>query len=355
MNHFLRIAWALLLSSAILSSAKVEPWADTQGNTFKGEPAEVFGPLAVFRTSSGGGRRLPWRLLSPADCVRFHEAVARKTPRADDWAKAKGLLTFDLLDRVKQRKDGPLVKASLAGRPEPLLLVTFFVDNSEGKSWDLLGQSSSPFQDLARKYSGQIEGIQFGINHSKEEHNNMALHMNVPWLLVDYSDQGRIQLLLDHSPPKSEFRLVVFTRDGVPIFAANNPGPTEIQKLFADLGALLDLQRPDNSRTWADRAHYLTAIQPVLHRNDASGPILVGDPLVPQGLRDRKIFRVEARIEVGADGKATNVALKEDGGGPAAVTAALADALKKATVFVPAVDHGKLVAGTYDYLIEIPH
>ena len=56
-----RIIWALILSAAVLAPAKVEPWTDIQGNTFKGEPAEEFGPLAIFRTASGGGRRLPWR------------------------------------------------------------------------------------------------------------------------------------------------------------------------------------------------------------------------------------------------------------------------------------------------------
>src|SRR5260221_4511499 len=128
MRHLLpRIVWTLFLSSALLTSAKVESWTDTQGNTFKGEPSEVLGPIALFRTKSAGGRRLPWRALSPADCVRFHEAVAKKPARADDWTKATGNLTFDLLNRVKQRVNNELVKAPLSGRPEPLVLVAFYV------------------------------------------------------------------------------------------------------------------------------------------------------------------------------------------------------------------------------------
>ncbi len=349
-----RIIWTLVLSSSVLCLAKVEPWTDLQGNAFKGEPSEVFGPLAIFRTSSGGSRKLPWRALSPADCVRFIEAVSKKPTRAEDWTKATGDLTSDLIGRLKQRQDGKLIKAQLSGRPEPLLLVAFYVDNSEGKSWDLLGKSSAPFQELAQKYPGQIEGIQLGLNHSKEEHQNMALTMNVPWLLVDFTEQAKVQLLKDYSPAKGEFSLEVLSRNGVPVLSASNPTETEMQKVFADLGLLLELQKPTNTRTWADRAYYLTALQPVLHRNDAAGPVLVGDPLVPQGLRERKIFRLEARIEVGADGKATQVTIKDDASISAPVAAALADALKKAAVFVPAVDHGKLVAGTYDYLLEIP-
>ncbi len=354
-HHLIRIIWALILSAAILSPAKVEPWTDTQGNVFKGEPAEVFGPLAVFRTSSGGGRRLPWRALSPADCVRFYDAVAKKPARADDWSKATGALTFDLIDRVKKRQNGELVKAALAGRPEPLLLVAFYVNNSEGKSWGMLGRSPTAFNNLTQKHPGLIEGIQLGLSHSKEEHSTMALQMNVPWLLVDYYEQAKIQIIKDHAPPQGEFRLIVFTRNGVPLFAANNPNDDEIDKLFTDLGALLDLQKPANGRTWADRAYYLTALQPVLHRNDTAGPVLVGDPLVPQGLRDRKIYRIAAEIDVGADGKPTKVSVKDDGTIPAPIASALGDALQKAAVFVPAVDHGKLVAGTYDYLLEIPH
>jgi hypothetical protein len=84
------------------------------------------------------------------------------------------------------------VKAALAGRPEPLLLVALYVDNSEGKSWDLLGKASAPFQELVQKYPGQIEAIQVGMNHTKEEHHNMALSMNVPWLLVDYFEQSKV-------------------------------------------------------------------------------------------------------------------------------------------------------------------
>jgi hypothetical protein len=343
----------MALTSAVLTSAKVEEWSDTQGNKFKGEPSEALGPIAVFRTSSGGGRRVPWRALSAADCVRFHELAAKRPARAEDWSKTTSTLAFDLIDRVKTRQGDELVKASLAGRPEPLLIFAFFVDNSEGKSWNLLGQSVSPFQELAQKYPGQIEGVQYGLNHKKEEHNNMALHMKVPWLVVDHSEQFRIQLLKDFAPRPGEFSLVVFTRHGVPLFSADNPGPDDIRRLFSDAGALLDLLRPDNARTWADRAYYLTAVQPVIHRNDVAGPVLVGDPLVPQGLRDRRIRRVEASIEVGADGKATAASLKDDGAIPAALRPALAEALKSNTLFVPAVDHGKFVPGSYAYVLEI--
>lgn len=348
-----RILWALALSSAVLSSAKVEEWSDTQGTKFKGEPSEVLGPIAVFRTSSGGGRRFAWRMLSPADCVRFHDFVSKQPVRAENWSKATSALTSALNNRVKTRQGDKLVKASLAGRPEPLLVFAFFVDSGEGKSWEMLGQSLSPFQELAQKYPGQIEGVQYGLKHRKEDHDKMALHMNVPWLLADHPDQSRVQVLKDFSPRPGEFRLMVLTRQGVPLFSAANPGPDEIRRIFIDAGTLLELQRSDNPPTWPDRAHYLTAIQPIIHRNDAAGPVLVGDPLVPEGLRDRKVRRVEATIEVGADGKATAVSLKEDDSIPVALRPALAEALKNNTLFVAAIDHGKFVAGTYVYRLEI--
>lgn len=344
----------MALSSALIASGKIETWSDTQGGSFKGEPSEVFGPLAVFRGSSGGGRRLPWRVLSPADCVRFHAAIAKKPARADDWTKATGVLTAELINRTRQRKDGELVETTLAGRPEPLLLIALFVDNSEGKSWDMLGKSAGPFQELVQKYPGQVEGIQVGMNHSKDDHRNMALQMNVPWLLAEYYEQSKITVLRDFSPARGDFKLVVFSRDGVPLFSADNPKEAEILKVFADTAALLELQRPGNPRTWADRVHYLTAIQPSLHAGDATGPVLVGDPIMPQGLKERKIFHVEAKIDVAPDGKVAQATVKEDASIPPPIAAALADALKKAAVFVPAVDHGKFVAGSYEYVLEIP-
>lgn len=351
-----RVIWALVLSAAVLSPAKIEDWSDIQGNTFKAEPIEALGPIAIFRTASGSGRRIPWRALSPADCVRFHEAMAKRAPLATSWSKATGSLTGNLIEKVRVRQDNELVKADLSARPEPILLAIFYVDNSDTKSWDMLGQCLTSFQELSKRYPGQIEGIQYGLNHNRDEHNSMAIQMKVPWLVVDHYEQTNLELLKRYSPGKGDYSVLVMTRDGVPIFSADSANvirEEDIAKIFADMAALLDLQRPNNPHSWPDRIHYLSAVHAASHLNDQAGPILVGNPLMAKGLRDRKIYRVEAKVEVGADGKATAVTLKDDGSIPAPMVTPLADAIKRSAAFVPAVDHGKFVAGSYDYLIEV--
>lgn len=344
----------LSLASTLSSPAKIEDWKDPQGNTFKAEPSEALGPFALFRTPTGAGRRLPWRALSPADCVRFDEQVGPMTVAAAHWSDAGGKLTGRLRGYLREIAGVSPVQADLANRPEPQLLIVFFVDNSVSQSWDMLGKSIAPFKALLAKHPGEVAGVQFGANHGAQEHVDMAIKTNVPWLLVDYDEQKRITPLFLLSPRRTEFGLLMMSRDGVPISAANNPDAEAISRFFADAEVLLDLLHPGNPLSWADRVHYLKSVQVARHRQDNAGPLLVGDPLVPKGLKDRGIFRVEAKIEVGADGKVTGVTLKDDASIPAAMAPALAKALQRSSVFVPAVDHGQFVAGTYDYVVDVP-
>ena len=345
---------ALVLTAALSSPAKIEDWKDPQGNVFKAEPSEALGPFALFRTSTGAGRRLPWRALSPADCVRFDEQAGNKPKPAPQWSDATGQLTGRLRGYLREFQGINLVTTDLAARPEPQLLIVFYVENSASGSWDMVAKSIAPYQALQAKHPGQAAGIQYGVNHGAQEHSDMGLRAKAPWLLVDYDEQRRVPALFRVTPGRSEFALYLFSRDGVPVIAASNPDEAAVARFFVDAGVLLDLLQPGNPLTWLDRAHHLGAIQVARHGQDRAGPILVGDPLVPKGLRERGIFRVEGKIEVGVDGKATAVTLKDDPAIPAAMAPALAKALQRSSVFVPAVDHGQFVAGTYDYLIEVP-
>lgn len=350
----IRILWALALSSTVIASAKIEEWKDTQGNVFKAEPAEALGPFALFRTSTGAGRRLPWRALAPADCVRFEEQAGSKPEPSARWADANGELTGRLRGYLRTYQDVNLVTADLNAQPEPLLLIVFYVENSASGAWDMITKAIAPYKALREKNPAQVAAIQYGVNHGVREHNDMALRANVPWLLVAHDEQQRIQALHRLSPKRGEFALYALSRDGVPIFGANNPDEAAVNQFFADATALLGLLRPGNPHGWPDRAHYLSALHAARHQNDRASPVLVGDPLVPQRLKQAGIFRVEAKIEVGADGKATAVTVKDDGSIPANVIPQLAAPLQRATVFVPAVDRGQFVPGTYDYLVEVP-
>ena len=45
-------------------------WKDAKGGTFRGEPVEAIGPVALIRTGGMSSKFLPMCGLSPADCVR---------------------------------------------------------------------------------------------------------------------------------------------------------------------------------------------------------------------------------------------------------------------------------------------
>jgi hypothetical protein len=349
-----RLLCVLALASTLSSPAKIEDWKDPQGNIFKAEPSEALGPFALFRTPTGAGRRLPWRALSPADCVRFDEQTGAKPEPAAHWADATGQLTGRLRGTLREFAGVSPVQADLTNRPEPQLLIVFYVENSASGSWDMINRSIAPYQALLAKHPGEVAGIQYGVNHGTQEHSDMALRTKAPWLLMDYDEQRRVPALFRVTPGRSEFALYLFSREGVPIIAAINPDEAATKAFFVDAEALLELLHPGNPLSWADRAHHLKSVQAARHGQDSVGPILVGNPLVPKGLKERGIFRVEAKIEVGADGKATAVTLKDEASIPAAMAPALAKALQRSSVFVPAVDHGQFVAGTYDYLVEVP-
>ena len=348
---------AAFLNPALVATALAsnQEWKDPQGNSFKGDPSEVLGPLGLFQTSHTSGRMLPWRALSAGDCVRFYEVTRNKPARADDWALAKSVISQEIAGRVMRLQGDRLVEDDLKGRPEPEFLIVFFADNDIGKSWEMLGHSISPFTRLQEAFPGQVEGLFYGLRHSAALHKSMAVSSKLPWLVADYHDEKRMERITGFVPPEDgSFSMVVVNRDGVPVFSANNPEEAAIDKLFAYLKGLLELMRPANPHSWPDRTYYLRAVQPVAFANGHADPVLVGNPLVPEGLKKNNILQVDASIEVDANGKVTDVALKSDGIANQSMIAPLNEALKKACVFVPAVENGKFVAGTYPYHLVVP-
>jgi hypothetical protein len=336
--------------------AAVEEWKDTQGESFRGEAIESLGPLALFQTKSGAGRLLAWRFLAPADIVRFHRQAKARPGRADDWALAQSILSQEMVDRVNRVQDGKLVPADLKGRPEPEFFILFYANNAISQSWDLLGHSVEPYNKLQQSHPGMVEGLFFGLQHKAYEHASMATGTNVPWLVTAYSHQNKLTVAIDLAPKDTDaFGIVVATRDGVPVFSALNPTDADLAKVFADLTGLLELLRPGNPHGWQDRADYLRAIQPSAYANGYAEPVLVGNPLVPEGLRKNGVAQVDAQLDVDAGGKVTGVTLNPESNVPPRMAGPLTDALKKACVFVAAVDHGQFVAGHYHYHIEVPH
>lgn len=345
----------LLLASALVAPAEFSEWKDVQGNSFNAEPVEALGPFALFRTLNGAGRRLPWRALPAAECVRFEAQAGSKPAPAARWTDANGEITGRLRGYLHSFQDINAVIANLDVIPEPELLIVFYVEASASGSWEMINQAIPLYEALRAKHGGEVAAIQYGVNHTTQDHSDMILRTKAPWLLVAHGEQQRIAPLFRLNPRRGEFALYALTRDGVPVFGTPNPDAAAVVQFFTDATALLGLLRPENPHSWADRAHYLGALRLHRHQQDSAGPELVANPLVKRTLRslhERGIAKIEARIDVGADGKATAVTLKEDPAISAKLAGDLAKALQQFSVFAPAVDRGQPVAGTYDYSVD---
>lgn len=328
--------------------AKMEQWTDTQGNAFKAEPSEVIGPFALFRLPNRAGKLLPLNMLSPKDCVRFAQMVSLVPAPAADWSESKTVMGQEIKGGVLRVQDGKLEPADLKGVPEPRLYVLYFASNGEGKSWGMLGQSAWRLPEVQQKFPGMVEGLMFGVKHSSTDHEKMAIQMKVRYLVADYSQENGMDKIA-RLAPNFGYGVVVCNSGGVPLFLpVKGETDEEAKKIMTDLTGILGLLQANNPGTWAPRLYYWKAVQPALHASDKCEPMLIGDPLNVQALRERSVNRFEATLFVSAEGAVTAVSMVPGADIPEALVQPISEALQQAQ-FVAAVDAGKFVAGKYLY------
>ena len=346
---FPRIIGAMLASLLFAASlgAKMEQWTDVQGQTFKAEPAEAIGPLALFRLPNKSGKLVPFGRLSEADCARFALQVRGLARPAADWSQTKTDLGGDIYGSAMRVVGDRLKDVDLKGQPEPRFFVLFFASNAESNSWGMLGRTNWPLQELQRTHPGLVEGFMYGLKHSGSDHAKMAVHMKVPYLVSYFDGQSRMSAVA-RLVPSWGYGLVAANANGVPLFLAKGDTDESAKALFADLTGVLELLRPDNPQGWRDSLHYLRAAQPALHAEDTCGPLLVGDPLNARKLAELGVRRFEAKLSVDDAGAVGAVEMAPGTECPAELVAPITEALRQAQL-VPAVDHGRFVAGTYDY------
>jgi hypothetical protein len=340
-------AWLGLAPAAL---ARPGEWKDAKGATFEADPAALLGPLALF----SNGTLVPVGMLSAEDCVRFNEGLKKIPERAADWSMGRSKVTQEIVGGLMAYEGDHLVPDDLKGRPEPEYYMVFYATNGTSQSWDMIGKSTPElFAKLQKDHPGMVQGVFFGVNETPAEHKFMATSMKGGWLVTDFRKQVEMDTLRAMKPTIS-YGIVFMTRNGMALFGPDATNEAQVKAIFDQANGLLEHVRLDNPHFWPARAHYLGALQAAANANGKSDPVLVGNPLVADGLRQRKILVVDAAIKVGADGKATDVQLKPEGV-PAAMVGPLADALRRACVFVPAVDHGKFVDGVYAYHMDVPH
>lgn len=332
----------------------MEEWRDIQGNTFQAEAVEAFGPIAIFRNEQRWARLVPFLALPPEECVKFHERTKDIPPPAERWENAKDEFGTDLYRYTMQLRVDQLDPAWLKDRPEPAFTIVIYGSANESKSWDSIDLILPVYRQLKEAHGDRVEAVFYGLNHKASDQVLMAERKDMPWLIADFNRQDSMDLIR-RFVPKTRAGVLVFSHTGLPFFAADIANMDRITQPLLELATLLDSARPENPKSWKGRAHYLQAIQPVVHANSRSEPILVGNPLQPTGLRQRDVFRVEATLTIAADGKVTAADVKPDAANlPEPMRAPIATALQRSSIFVPAVDRGQFVESTYRYVLEVP-
>ena len=339
---------------AMLSPAQAKPpaWKDEKGASFRGEPTEILGPFAIFRTSSGS-RRVLLRTFSTEDCRRIHAEIAGSQTRGASFAEAKGAATSQLIGRVQRLQNRELVPADLAGKREPDLLLVLGGSHNSGDGWFMSNNLQLFYWRVQRVYPGLMEGIFLGARHDASQHNSIAINSNMPWLVTEFHRQEAISTLRRYVPREDGTNVVLVTRQGVPLLGSPI-GDFASLRAFTDMvSEFLWLIDPANVAAWSDRLHYLNATRPVEFAHSRADPLLVGNPLRPAILRKYGIKRVAARLAVAADGKVTPAILSGPEDLPPELHEAISIALSGAVV-APALEQGQPVAGSLDYLLEVP-
>jgi hypothetical protein len=341
-----RVIVALTLLFPLLLSGRREEWTDLDGNTFKGEPAGIIGPLALFSTGSSSGRHVLLSKLSPADCVRFHQAWQALPPRASAWAEARARVTDDCPGRVGHLRDGEFVALDLGEVPEPKLLLVFFASHSAGRSWSLMGDATDAYHALRREFPGELEGLYVGMRHNGGEHLKLARDMNLPWLVADYAKQRGLSTIELFAPPQAP-AVALLHRHGVPIMVDAGKETKDVHRVLEAARAFLEADQPDNPRTWPHLRYFFHHARLGIHLREAVPPRAVGSPLNASALEQFGVSAFRATLEVGADGVVTEAKVEPGPGIPGELVPDVEKALLMTPV-VPAIDRGKAVAGTLE-------
>lgn len=328
-------------------------WTDTQGTTFKGEPRGTYGPYALFKTGVGKGRRVLFRMLSPEDCVRFYKETAGKYQRADDWSKGKSWVTYDLPGCVRVLKNDVLVPADLKGKPEPELYVLLFASSWEGPAYKIPDCFRSTYERLRRLYGNEMETIYFGVRQDAEGDLGFAKGARVPWLVADYKTSDQIEAFREFAPEQGNVMLLL-TREGVPLFMSDVDSVGGMRLFVDELSTMMAAGDALDAFFWKDRAYYLTNIRPVQFAMSSAPALLVGNPIRPSVLRKNQLTQLSAKLDIDAQGNVTSVVIGNKEAMKPAVAAALEKTFKTSFVFVPAIDHGKSVAASYDFEYTVP-
>ncbi len=343
-----------LINLALLTSvhARSSNWTDLQGTTFKGSPSASYGPFALFNTGPNKGRRVLFRALAPEDCIRYYEE-SQKMTRAEDWSQAKSSVSDDLKDRLQRLENNQLVPVNIKGLPEPELYVLIFASAWEGSSYTISLQFRAAYDRLQRIYGNRMVTVRFGIRQDKQSDLNFAKATNMPWLIANYTELDAIDVFARNAPAQGCLMMLV-TRDGVPLAQSTAENLQDVKKFIDELNAIMAASDEQNPLFWKDHAYYQSIIRPRRYATSSTPPMLIGNPLRTSTLRKNGVKQVSASMEIDAEGKVTAVTIANAAEIPASFLPKLEKALSGSAIFLPAIQQGKPVAGTFAFNYSVP-
>lgn len=357
MKPSIPLAFRLAIAAAFCALApaalaRSQEWKNAKGQTFSAEPSEILGPWAVF----DDGSVVPLNLLSSEDCVRFYNGIKGKPTRADDWKNATSAISAEVYGRLLRYKGDAqshtLVADDESGRQEPEFYIIFYTGNDNNHSWDLLGRSTPQlYATLMKDYPGLVQGFVYGSFENTQDHLNNSMNTRGDWMYTVFDEEVRMKTI-QRTVPTNIYGILVLTRDGVPLFGPDSNTDDEVKETFSRFTQMLAHMLPNDPRVWRARAHYMTAVQPVAYADGHCDPLMMGNPLVDAALRQMKIHQLTAVFQVEANAAIKSVDVSSPDMTPAQIRQ-FSDGFKRACLFVPAVDHGKFVDGSYTFHFEV--
>ena len=284
--------------------------------------------------------------------MRFYQGLQAKPARATNWAQATSAISAEIYGRLMHSKGNELEADNENGRLEPEFYMVFFTANDRNQSWNMLSNSTPAlYAKLKKDYPDWVEGFVFGVGEVLQDQYDIAVNTKGDWLFTNFETEVQMRTL-KQMIPTNLYGILFVTRDGVPLFGPQANTEEQIKDIFAKVNGLLQHIAPTDPRGWVAEAHYLKAVQPVAYAHGHADPTLIGNPLSAATLKQMKIRKVDATFEVAADGKITSVVV-DPATVPEKLVPMFTTGFQKKCLFVPAVDNGTFVAGTYHYHIDV--
>jgi hypothetical protein len=338
----LLLATALLLPS--VSLGKASTWKELNGTSFQGECLRTYGPYVLFKTKNNRSKLVPFSHLSAEDCVRVHKESAASSGEPVAWGKSEDATARELVGRLARLQDGKLVPADVSTRPTPDFIVAFFGSRGNGDAWAAVEELRKLHTRCATEQRPQVSIIFFSRDAKESDHIAFVRDTGMPWLIADYSKTEFTEIKSRYSDAPAPL-VVVFARGGVPLFQSTEPKKAAVEDCLKRFVTFLDLQAPNAVASFKERYYYWANVQPVLHQGDTCGPTMIGSLLNVRSLKEEGLGAFSAQLQISAQGRVENAELT---GVPPSLTEKVTEGLRR-SLFVPAIDHGKAVAGTYTY------